>query len=286
MSHHVGQLPFRPRHGHKGLFGRVLVVGGCDEMIGAPALAARASLRCGSGLVQIATPARVLAATLTICPEATGLGLGVRSDRRLLAAIGAADVIVVGPGLGMSESARKRVRLVVGGEKPTVIDADALNLLADERNPWGKMKTRAVLTPHPGEMRRLIGRPIPEGDAARREIALEFAMQTNQVVVLKGGRTVIAGPDGSIQINTTGDSSLSKAGTGDVLAGVISSLIGQGMPLFDAASLGVYLHGLAGESAGRRWGRRSVLASDVIDTLPEVIRKFERKTKTFRSTSA
>src|SRR3954469_14823147 len=218
-------LPARPLDGHKGLFGRVLVVGGNDGMIGAPVLAGTAALRMGGGLVQIAVPRSILHTALSITPELIGLGLGKAAGKdQLLEAGEKADAIVIGPGLGRTPEAMARLQRLVRLQKPMVIDADGLNLLADLKT-WPKyFKASAVLTPHPGEMARLgklIGRTeVPKDDQGREEIAAVAAEAFGQVVVLKGDRTVVT--DGRrVYVNKTGDSSLSKAGAGDVLCGVI-----------------------------------------------------------------
>ena len=254
------------------MFGRVLIVGGSMEMIGAPVMAGEAVLRMGSGLVQVAMPAPVLAAALSVVPELIGLTLdeGAASTKKLLEAAEKADVLAVGPGLGQSKSIAKRLDALFRLDKPMVVDADALNYLASLPS-WPKyFAGRAVLTPHPGEMKRLaklIGRDsVPEDEKGRIGIAAEAARVFGQVVLLKGHRTVVT-DSRRVFINHTGDSSLSKAGAGDVLSGMLASLIGQGMDLFDAACAAAHLHGRAGEMAGKRLGRRSVLARDVIDEI-------------------
>lgn len=256
------------------MFGRVLVVGGHDEMIGAPVLAGTSALRMGAGLVQIAVPRDVLPACLSITPELIGLGLGTRKDdTRLMEAAQSADAVVLGPGLGESARAQQRVmNLIRISGKPMVVDADALNILAARKKWPAKFKADAVLTPHPGEMRRLgalLGiTDIPTDDDGRIEVATRAAIAFAQVIVLKGHRTVVT--DGArVYVNTSGDSSLSKAGTGDVLSGIIGTLLAQKVARFDAACLGVWLHGRAGEIAGKRLGMRAVLARDLIDALPE-----------------
>ncbi|MBC8105301.1 MAG: NAD(P)H-hydrate dehydratase [Anaerolineae bacterium] len=268
-------LPERPIDGHKGLFGRVLIVGGSEDMLGAPVLAGTAALRMGSGLVQIAVPGAILASALSITPELIGLGLDKSSNQRsLLEAVERADVLVVGPGLGQSPGSKTRVLRLIRIDKPMVIDADALNILASQKRWPGAFKAQAVLTPHPGEMKRLarlIGeRDLPIDDEGRIQFAARAATDFGQIIVLKGHRTIVTDGD-RVFVNQTGDSSLSKAGTGDVLSGMIGSLIGQGMDLFDAACAGVHLHGRAGEIAGKKLGRRSVLARDVIETLSAVL---------------
>jgi NAD(P)H-hydrate epimerase len=277
----VPRLPPRPAEGHKGLFGRVLVVGGNEGMIGAPVLAATAALRSGAGLVQLAVPRSILPAALSITPELIGLGLGKAAGKdSLLEAAQKADAIVIGPGLGRTPESDARVTRLIRLDRPMVIDADALNVLATQKRWPAYFKARAVLTPHPGEMSRLarfIGaREIPSDDEGRSDLAVQLSRLTGQVVLLKGHRTVVT--DGRRHyLNHTGDSTLSKAGSGDVLSGVIGCLLAQKMDPLEAACLGVYLHGRAGEQAGKRLGRRCALARDVLDALPAVIVDDERR---------
>ena len=264
-------LPPRPFEGHKGTFGRVLVVGGNDGMIGAPVLAGTAALRMGAGLVQIAVPRSIVAACLSITPELIGLGLGKAAGKdQLLEAGEKADAIVIGPGLGRTPEAEARLTRLIRLDKPMVVDADALNTLASMKRWPTYFKARAVLTPHPGEMARLgklIGRStVPTDEDGRIEIAAAAAEAFGQVVVLKGERSVVT--DGQrVYVNNTGNSALSKAGTGDVLSGIMGTLLGQEMDRFDAAALAVYLHGRAGEIAGEKVGMRSALARDVVDAI-------------------
>lgn len=272
-------LPPRPANSHKGLFGRVLVVGGSDDMLGAPVLAGAAALRMGSGLVQVAMPRSVLGLALSITPELIGLGLTKAARSRVLRqAAEKADAIAIGPGMGTGDLAAGWLSDLIQLDRPLVIDADALNLLARRRNWPRRFNARAILTPHPGEMRRLaplFGRDaVPDDEAGRIDLAVACASASGQVIVLKGAATVVS--DGKqVYVNTTGDSSLAKGGTGDVLAGMIASLAGQGMGNFDAAVLAVYLHGRAGELAGVRLGRRSVLARDVVDSIAEAVCEME-----------
>lgn len=273
-------------------------------MIGAPILAGLAALRVGAGLVQVAMPRSVLATALSICPELIGLALAGPADlKRLLDAAQMADAVVVGPGLGESADAKERLKALVGLEKPMVLDADALNILSHLKSwPGATFKASAVLTPHPGEMRRLssllpIGEagawlgaaeepgaprrdwdsitpkhvgPIPTSDESRQRIASATARTFGQVMLLKGPRTVVT--DGKrIYVNTTGDSSLAKAGSGDVLSGVIGTFLAQQVPGLEAAALGAWLHGKAGELAGQRLGTRSPIARDIIEALPAAL---------------
>ena len=313
-------LPPRPESGHKGLFGRVLVVGGCDHMLGAPVLAATAALRCGAGLVQIAVPRSILAAALSITPELIGLPLSEQPDlAALLAAAESADALVIGPGMGQSPVARQRLTALLKLDKPAVLDADALNMLAAGR-AWPKaMRLRVVLTPHPGEMQRLarlLSSKDDRGDAgqssvvppvsspaesvtrrqrqtppvrtlaalqrpqdiaasdrpSRYALAQIAATGFAQTVLLKGHETTITDGD-RMYLNHTGDSTLSKAGSGDVLAGIIGCFLAQQMDPFDAACLGAHIHGVCGELAGRAMTRRCPLARDLIAQLPNVFRR-------------
>jgi len=270
----------RPQDGHKGTFGRLLVVAGSEDMIGAPALAGTAALRMGAGLVQVAVPRTVLPAVLSVTPELVGSGLSKSVDKPLLLkSAGAADAMVLGPGLGQSALARARVLALIRLDMPAVVDADALNLLAKERKWPSAFRVKAVLTPHPGEAGRLahfIGRAeVPTDDDGRLQFASDLARHTKQTIVLKGRRTVVT--DGALAfINTTGDSTLAKAGTGDVLSGMLGCLLAQKMAPFDAACLAVHLHGLAGELAGKRLGKRCALARDVIDAIPAAVALFSK----------
>ena len=274
-------LPPRPTDGHKGVFGRVLVVGGHEEMIGAPVLAGTAALKMGAGLVQIAVPASVLATCLSITPELIGLGLGKGVNKtRLLQAADKADALVIGPGLGQSDPAAKRLDHLIRLDKPMVLDADALNLLAS-RKKWPKdFRGKAVLTPHPGEMARLAplfgASKVPTDDDGRIKLATDAAKAFRQVIVLKGHRTVVT-DGGRVYLNPTGDSSLSKAGAGDVLSGVLGALLALKMDPFDASCAATWIHGTAGQNAGQRLGMRCVLARDVIDSLPSAIPALDSK---------
>jgi len=253
-------------------------------MIGAPVFAGTAALRMGSGLVQIAVPRSILHTALSITPELIGLGLGKAAGKdRLLEAAEIADAIVIGPGLGQTPEALARLTRLIRLEKPMVLDADALNLIAKQKRWPGYFKALGVLTPHPGEMNRLaklIDRDkTPADDDGRIDIALAAAERFGQVIVLKGDQTVVAAPDRRVYVNQTGNSALSKAGSGDVLSGILGSLLGIKMDRFDAACAAVALHGLAGEFSSARFGLRCPLAFDVIDSIPDAINEYEQRWK-------
>jgi ADP-dependent NAD(P)H-hydrate dehydratase len=269
-------LPARPVDGHKGTFGRVLIVGGNEEMIGAPAFAGAAALHAGAGLVQIAVPREVLAFSLAVAPELIGLALPAE-PKKWHDVLEKADVIAIGPGLGQMDSAKELLAEVLRQDKPVVLDADALNLIA-ATGQWPAATARCTLTPHPGEMKRLgplFGRTDqPTGDAARIDTAVAAAKAFGQVIVYKGARTVVT--DGTrVYANATGNSALSKAGTGDVLTGLTSTLTAQMRDPFDAACCAVWIHGKAGERAGDQFGRRSTTARDVIASIAKAFEMYE-----------
>jgi ADP-dependent NAD(P)H-hydrate dehydratase len=273
-------LPVRSEDGNKGTFGRLLVVAGSEGMVGAPVMAGTAALRMGVGIVQIAVPVSILGTALSITPELIGLALGSASSQKFAKACEKSNAIVLGPGLGQSEGAKNRVLRVVRLNKPMVVDADALNILSQQKCWPVFFNAQAVLTPHPGEMARLIHligqAEVPSDDEGRVRIAVSTAKVFKQVLVLKGNRTVVT--DGSrTYVNVTGNSTLAKAGTGDVLSGMIGALLAQQMKPFEAAVLSVYLHGRAGELAGQMIGKRSVLAREVVSYISKALCEHETK---------
>lgn len=289
-------LPERPADGHKGTFGTVCVIGGQAAgphvMVGGPALSAAAALRAGAGRAVLAMPMPILNAGLTITPSATGLALPVDDDGGLLASETAAVLddawmdfacIAIGPGLGTSEAARQVVlRLIGRDERPLVLDADALNVLASAPDFTTDLRATTVITPHPGEFRRLAASLSidldPTDPAQREEAAARLAGRLGVVVVLKGARTVIS--DGlQTFVNDTGNVSMATSGSGDVLTGVIAGLIGQYaspittevMSVLDCARLGVRIHGLAADRWRVRHGTAGLLATDLLDRIPTLV---------------
>lgn len=272
----------RAADAHKGDFGRVLVVGGSIGMVGAPALAANAALRTGAGLVKIAAPEPAQQAIATLAPCATSVPVaGDRAGRIAPAALPtirelaeAHDVLAVGPGAGTSKGWQRILSALLAlPGKPMVIDADGLNNLAEIPRWWQRLRARVVLTPHPGEMKRLlVGGGFEARIDDRQATAREFARLTGCVVVLKGHHTVIADAKRA-EINATGNPGMATAGSGDVLTGIIAGLLGQGVGLFEAAWLGAWLHGRAGDLAAKRQGQVSVIATDILDELPNAMRQ-------------
>ncbi|EGG38610.1 bifunctional ADP-dependent NAD(P)H-hydrate dehydratase/NAD(P)H-hydrate epimerase [Paenibacillus sp. HGF5] len=270
----------RAPDGHKGTYGHVLTVGGSRTMSGAGLLASRAALRAGCGLVTWALPASLVLPLTGASPEVmlapateeeSGGCWNEASAEQVLALAKSRDVLAVGPGLGRFEGdARWLRRLWEEWEGPLVVDADALNMLsaAGDFGAWKPRAAATVLTPHPGEMSRLLGIPTAELQRDRIGAAAGFATGHGVTLVLKGAHTVVASPDGQTYINTTGTSGMATGGTGDVLTGIIAGLLAQGHAGPSAAALGVWLHGRAGERAARHRGHpASVIAGDVIEAL-------------------
>jgi hydroxyethylthiazole kinase-like uncharacterized protein yjeF len=270
----------RPMDSNKGKFGHVLVVAGSRMKPGAAAMAGLAALRAGAGLVTVACPESALAAISAHSPELmtealpeTGAGEISRAAFDVILKLAAKrTLIAIGPGIGTDDETRDVVRrLVAEVPEPMVIDADALNCLADTE--WSGKKALRVLTPHPGEMSRLTGRSIPEVQADRIASARSFAAERNVVVVLKGERTLIGFPDGRVWINPTGSPSMATGGTGDILTGMVSGLLGQFPDDPDRAiAAAVYLHSLAGEIAAKHLTEQTVIATDLLRFLAEGIR--------------
>ena len=294
VTHEIAPLPERSREAHKGDMGRIVVIGGCDGdtvMVGAPALAANAALRSGAGLVQMLVPARLRESVCVLAPCATARTLPDGAPQILRCVQDySAGVVAIGPGLGRTLTAQAIVEILRAFPGPCVVDADAINMLASVPLPQGAADAvhpswsfpdahRIVLTPHPGEARRLldafgVSKTIDTTTHSRRAAACALQEATGCTVVLKGYNTVVTNGD-RIYTNETGNAGMATAGTGDVLTGVIAALIGQHLSPFEAAMLGVYLHGLAGDFAAEELGRHAMTALDVMDYLPEAFIEHE-----------
>jgi len=292
-------LPHRRRDAHKGDFGRVLIVGGSTGMIGAPALAANAALRAGAGLVTVACPAPIQPFVATLCPCATTVPLPFDRYERLdvkaalahlwhhglLEGDRRSNAIAIGPGLSLGDErwCRALVKLMQSlcGAAPLVIDADALNALALAHPGGVKIDGLhdCILTPHPGECARLLQtttKRIQSDRAAAADSLLRRFKRTpstagRNVIVLKGADTLITDGERS-RINRTGNPGMATGGTGDALTGVIASLIGQGLPPFDAAVLGAHLHGRAGDLAANAKGQHGLIATDLVEFVPAALK--------------
>ncbi len=276
-------LPARPSDAHKGSFGRTMVVAGSLNYVGAAYLAGSAATRVGSGLVTIALPASIQMAVagkateptyLPLAESSPGVALPSSADD-VLGALPDYNALLIGCGIGQAAGMQDFVDGVLYSETrlpSTVVDADGLNTLARTPNWWERFPSTAILTPHPGEMARLTGMSTGEVQADRIGVAVESAMRWNKIVVLKGAHTVVAYPDGRAMLSPFANPGLATAGTGDVLAGSIAGLLSQGVSPEDAAAVGVYLHGMAGESVRGRLGDTGMVASDLLPELPLAIR--------------
>jgi len=279
------RLARRKREGHKGDFGRVLVVGGSRGMIGAVSLAANAALRGGAGLVTFAAPQPVQQTIASLCPCATSVALECDASGRLAAgavrqvrqAAAGCDVLAVGPGMESGAVQQDLVRFVLSQPLPVVLDADGLNNLSAVADWPALRQCPLVLTPHPGEFARLTGRSVADIQAGRQAAVVAAARQWRPdpkspplVVVLKGAGTIIT--DGRrVHLNDTGNPGMATGGSGDVLTGLAAALIGQGIPPFEAACLAVHIHGRAGDLAAEGVGEVSLIASDLLQFLPVAI---------------
>jgi len=290
---YVSQLiPERPRYSHKGDYGHVLVVAGSKGKTGAAFMASKACIRAGAGLVTVGVPesladivqSRVTEEMTLPLPDAGGGTLSSKASSVILRFLAErADVLCIGPGIGVSDETRKLLaELIVSSRAPMVIDADGLNSI-DDMALFRKSQAPLVLTPHPGEMARLLskkasalgrgsGKEGSKGFKAHIEqeriaTALSFSQETGTYLLLKGVPTVLAEPGGKVYINPTGNPGMATGGTGDVLTGMVSSFMAQGLNPTDGAILGVYMHGLAGDIAADKQGEHSLIASDIIDSL-------------------
>ncbi len=285
-------MPDRAPDAHKGTFGRALIVAGSLNYVGAAYLAAAAATRSGPGLVTLATPRSVHALVAPSLADATYLPLAETSDGLIDAPHALHDVrpllsqstsLLVGPGLGQTPEIRDLVvgLLLYGSDHPAaVLDADALNILARAEGWWDRIRGPAILTPHPGEMARLLAiDSVADVLENRVAVAQDAARHWAHVVVLKGACTVIAHPDGRTRISPWANSGLARGGTGDVLSGIIAGLLAQRPEApFDAAALGVYVHGLAAEIVRDEFGETAMTASDLLPALPDAFLQLEAPT--------
>ncbi|WP_018133060.1 bifunctional ADP-dependent NAD(P)H-hydrate dehydratase/NAD(P)H-hydrate epimerase [Effusibacillus pohliae] len=268
--------PSLPREAdtHKGTYGHVLIAAGSRRMSGAGILCAKAALRAGCGLVTWAVPDRLVDPLLGHVPEVMLVGVPdegrgdwtATSPQDLLALASGKDAVAIGPGLDRFVGGERWMQVLWEGVAcPLVLDADALNMIAGVLEKWPRRQAPTVMTPHPGEMARLVNGSVWEVQADRIGVARRFAMRHGVALVLKGAQTVVATPEGAAYINTTGNPGMATGGTGDVLTGIITGLLAQGLDAEQAACLGVYLHGRAGDEAAARFGMHGMLAGDMID---------------------
>ena len=272
-------LPDRPEDSNKGTYGRLLVIAGSKGMAGAAYLNAHAAYMTGAGLVRIYTSSDNREILQTLLPEAIITTYEEYNKEELLSLLTWADSVCIGSGLGMRRLSEKILKTVIEYVKvPCLIDADGLNLLAENKNYLNQMaERRFVITPHMKEMSRLTGTPVEELKADRIQILKDFISRYRITCVLKDSRTLIASEEKGIRMNLTGNSAMAKAGSGDVLAGVISGWMVQGKEAEDAAELGTYIHGLSGDLAKFEKGVYSVMARDLIEYISKALMKLEEE---------
>ncbi len=284
VDYYARLIPRRAPEANKGDCGKVMIVGGSPGMSGAPCLAALGALRCGSGLVTVGVPksqqpiaaVKLTEAMTAPLPELSDGTLSLDALGEIKRRLSRADVCVFGPGLSRNGDMPKLIDSLLNGSTDMVLDADALNVISENLDILRKHKNRmscsVVITPHPGEMSRLTGEPIEAVQNDRSGVAAEFAKEYGVTVVLKGKDTVIASPSGKLRVNNSGSEAMASGGMGDALSGIIGSLMGQGLESFDAAVLGSFVHGAAGDLARCDIGDRGILATDLCERIPKALR--------------
>ena len=258
---------------HKNQFGHVLVLAGSEQMLGAGALCSLAAMRSGAGLVTWGVPKSLAAAAQKKAANVVMVLPLVASAVNQIIKSKSFDAVALGPGLGTHRStAQFVIKILRAINKPMVVDADALNMLAKHKDILKKTKGPLVITPHPGELQRLTGISKNQIEKNRSLAAKKAAKAFRCVVVLKGHRTVVAAPSGRVYINRTGNVGMATAGSGDVLTGIIAAFLAQGLKPFEAARWGVYIHGKAGDLAARSKTKVAMIASDIIECLPKAFK--------------
>jgi NAD(P)H-hydrate epimerase len=280
------RLPPRPPAGHKGSFGHALIVAGSEGKTGAAALAAQGAARIGAGLVTIACPAGVHDILAVKCtetmtaplPDTASRALAASAEQAILALAATRDAVGIGPGLGRDEETLELVRAVAKRlEAPLALDADALIAFAGEVSLLEQRRAPTVLTPHPGEAGALLGASPAEVNRDRPAAARELARATGATVLLKGAATLTASPSGALVVNPTGGPILGSGGTGDVLLGMVTGLLAQGVEAGTAAALAAFVHGSAGDALSARLGSAGLLAGELAAAVPEVVAALARE---------
>ncbi len=282
------RLPARLLHrkpaAHKGDFGHIFILAGCAQFSGAAVLCSAATMRSGAGLVTLGIPRGLINSIIKIkppevmlkpLPQSRELTLGLGAYSQVATFFKKSDILVVGPGISQNKASsgliRRLIRIV---DKPIVLDADGINALCKHLSLIKNNKLATfVLTPHPGEMSRLLGVSTAQVQFNRKKVAACFAQDYRVTVVLKGDHTVVAEPGGRIYVNKTGNPGMATAGAGDVLSGMIAAFLAQGLGAFEAAKYAVYLHGVAGDLAAKQVTQISLIASDIIKNIPMAIKR-------------
>ena len=267
----------RPDDSNKGTLGSLLCICGSYGMAGAAIMAGKAALRCGIGLLKIAVPksiypvcaTNILESVYYPLEETSNAIISSKNTDFLLEMCEKSSAVVIGCGLSVCDDTKNLVQSVITNcEKPLVIDADALNCICNKPEILKNLKAPAIITPHPGEMARLLHSTPKTVNSNRENTAIDFAKKFGVVTVLKGAGTIIASPDGEVYINHTGNSGMATGGSGDILSGIIGSLLAQGASPINAAAAGVFLHGTIGDLAAEKLGKISMLPTDMIDMIP------------------
>jgi NAD(P)H-hydrate epimerase len=280
MKQKLGRILKRKAKSHKGDFGHVFIIAGSRGLTGAACLAAQACLVSGAGLVTVGIPESLNqiiecklteAMSLPLCQtRQASLSLSCFEEIKKFAQ--KTDIMLIGPGLSQNKQTQLLIRKVISKiDLPTVIDADAINALAANPEVLKKRSAATVITPHPGEMARLLGLDIGGVQKNRRTLAKKLATMYNIVTILKGYQTVVAGSQNKMFVNNTGNPGMAKGGSGDVLTGIIAAFMAQGLTAFDASMLAVHVHGLAADHAVKKIAKVSLLATDIIASLPVVL---------------
>lgn len=276
-------IPLRPEDGHKGTFGKVDIIAGCEGFTGAPVFASKAAVRGGTGLVFLQVPRCVYPIVAVRCDEAMPSPVADEAGKLAAAALDSilqrlesCDVGLIGPGLGQSSGVDSVVYGVMERyQKPLVVDADGINALSRNILALERREGATILTPHDGEFARLTGSFPGRDQTQRRRQAAEFAQRYHCTLVLKGHRTIIAGANGELFENTTGNAGMAKGGSGDVLAGLLASLLAQGMEPMKAAAAAVFLHGWTGDLCEKRLGQRAMTPTDLVENLYQALKPVE-----------
>lgn len=275
----------RKKDTHKGDYGHLLIIAGSVGMSGAACLASEAALRSGCGLVTLGLPKSLntivekkLTEVITKpLPETRQRTLSKKALSEIIVLLKNKDAAAIGPGLTQHKQTKELIlKLLPKLDIPTILDADALNVLVGKLSVIKKVKVPLVMSPHPGEMSRLIKIKVKDIQKNRKAVALDFAKKYNVTVALKGHRTVVVHPKHKVYINKTGNPGMATAGSGDVLTGIIGSFLAQGVTPYEAAKQGVYVHGLAGDLAAKKVGEVSLIAGDILAKVPGAIRKTKR----------
>lgn len=271
MDYRLPNLPERPENSNKGTFGKILNISGSEYMTGAGFLSSISALKVGAGYVELASCERVLDVVATLAPEVV-----LAPISKIPELLSSATTLLVGCGLSTSDAAKRIVENVLPAKIPTVVDADGLNILAEKPEILRSAQNDLILTPHPKEASRLLGCELEDILENMEDSAQKICKKYDCITVLKSHRTIVT--DGErIYHNTTGNSALAKAGSGDVLAGIIAGFLAQKMSAFDASCLGVYVHGLAGDFAKNDLTAYGVLASDTVRYIPNALKKLTKE---------